>query len=128
MYNRIVTVAVTQTSSYHPPGPTVAETFTISVETAYVYQPNEKRGATLETVLAILKNRYSEAAVTAGCKCVYDPSTETITQTTDLTVEATSQVTVGPLTTVVVTEVKYFPITKASQVVVRTHTITVDSI
>ncbi|RGP66139.1 hypothetical protein FSPOR_6965 [Fusarium sporotrichioides] len=112
------TVAVTQTISYYPPDPTVTETFTISVKTAYVYRPNEKREAGLETVLASLENKYSEAAVTAGCNCVYDPTTETITQTTDVTAEATSQVTAGPLTTVVVTEVKYVPITKATAVVV----------
>ncbi|KAM0421963.1 hypothetical protein ACHAPD_000405 [Fusarium lateritium] len=127
------TVSITNTRTVYPPIPTVTETKTISVSTVYIVRPKRKRDVALETVLASLENKYSKAAVTAGCNCVYDPTTETVTETTDVTAEATSQATIGPLTTVVVTEIKYIPVTKATEVVVtaapvRTDTETVTTV
>ncbi|CEF74669.1 unnamed protein product [Fusarium graminearum] len=112
------TVSLTTTRTVYPPNPVVTDTTIISVSTVYLYRPKQNRRAIPETVLASLESKYSKAAVTAGCNCVYDPTTETVTQTTDVTTEVTSQATIGPLTTVVVTEIKYIPITKATEVVV----------
>ncbi|KAM0355600.1 hypothetical protein ACHAP4_007582 [Fusarium culmorum] len=114
LYDRTTTVSVTNVEVVIPPIPTVTITRTLSVSTVYLYRPNQKREASLETVLASLEKKYSKAAVTAGCSCVYDPTTETVTQTTDATAEATSQVTIGPSTTVIVTKIKYIPVTKAT--------------
>ncbi|QPC76863.1 hypothetical protein HYE68_007615 [Fusarium pseudograminearum] len=112
------TVSVTNIEVVIPPIPTVTITRTLSVSTVYLYRPNQTRDDSLETVLASLEKKYSKAAVTAGCRCVYDPFTETITHTTDATIEATSQVTIGPSTTVIVTKIKYIPVTKATDITV----------
>ncbi|XEU99917.1 hypothetical protein FSHL1_005204 [Fusarium sambucinum] len=100
MSDRTTTVSITNTRTVYPPILTVTETKTISVPTVYIVRPKRKRDVALETVLASLENKYSKAIVTASCNFVYDPTTETVTKTTDVTAEATSQATTGPLTTV----------------------------
>ncbi|EKJ72957.1 hypothetical protein FPSE_06853 [Fusarium pseudograminearum CS3096] len=61
------TVSKTNVEVVIPPIPTVTITRTLSVSTVHLYRPNQKREASLDTVLASLEKKYSKSAVTAGC-------------------------------------------------------------
>ncbi|KAF7543170.1 hypothetical protein G7Z17_g10962 [Cylindrodendrum hubeiense] len=123
------TVFVTSEETRYSQNPTQTqvETVTAPAKTIYRYRPAGKRDA-LNPVLHSLEMKYSESMVTAGCNCVYEPSTETVTSTASVIEEATQQLTSGPVTTVVVTETQYVPVTQEVDVTITVGPTNTDTV
>ncbi|KAH6867403.1 hypothetical protein B0T10DRAFT_572367 [Thelonectria olida] len=107
------TVFITSEETRYSQNPThtQVQTVTAPTTTIYKYSGPQKRGA-LNPVLSSLESKYSEPIVTAGCNCVYKPSTETVTHKASVTEQATQDLTSGPVTTIVVTDTQYVPVTQ----------------
>ncbi|CAG7556426.1 unnamed protein product [Fusarium equiseti] len=99
------------------PTQTLIETVVVPSHTIYIEQGIKKRGST-NPFLSELEGKYRKYEISAACRCVYDSPSETITQTSEATQDATSIVTEGPVTTILVTKTEYVAVTKQVDVTV----------